>query len=368
MKLLSTRAVLAGLLVLSSAVQALGQSTSDQLSARPHHMLVVGDSISWGQGLKNEHKSWYLLKLWLEKHTARPVVEKVIAHSGAVIERRSTTDNFTADDGEVNVGLPTINDELDRAIQFYPDRSAVDLVLVSGCGNDVGLQNLLNATSSADISRMTEDKCGPPMERLLRKIRVSFPIAQVVVVGYYPFFSEKTRNDFIMRAVARRLLKTTPGGKRLDAKEVMARLINNSGEWYRASNKTFAGAIERVNAELGNERVKFAKVEFPPEYSFAAKETRLWGLNRSPFRMMLVLLSFGKVMLPTNDEVRGQRKASCDVTFRATSNESKEERIERKNRRTLCRYAALGHPNRKGAMLYAEAISNALQPVLALRN
>jgi hypothetical protein len=30
-------------------------------------MLVLGDSILWGQGLKREHKSWYLVKQWLEE-------------------------------------------------------------------------------------------------------------------------------------------------------------------------------------------------------------------------------------------------------------------------------------------------------------
>jgi hypothetical protein len=72
--------------------------------------VVLGDSILWGQGLKKEHKITHHVKLWLEKNTGRPVIERIEAHSGAVIERGSLTDNHTSSNREVNVGLPTIND------------------------------------------------------------------------------------------------------------------------------------------------------------------------------------------------------------------------------------------------------------------
>jgi hypothetical protein len=49
-------------------------------------MLVLGDSVIWGEGLKPEHKSWHQVKLWLEKTTGRTVLERVEAHSGALIE------------------------------------------------------------------------------------------------------------------------------------------------------------------------------------------------------------------------------------------------------------------------------------------
>lgn len=92
-------------------------------------MLVLGDSILWGQGLKAEHKTWYHVKLCLGKNTERRVVERIEAHSGAVIERSSLTDNLTSTNGEVNVGLPTINDELDKAVRFYSDPSQVEQLM-----------------------------------------------------------------------------------------------------------------------------------------------------------------------------------------------------------------------------------------------
>jgi lysophospholipase L1-like esterase len=328
-------------------------------------MLVLGDSILWGQGLKAEHKTWYHLKLWLEKNTGRRVVERIEAHSGAVIERSSLTDNLTSNNSEVNVGLPTINDELDKAVRFYSDPSQVDLVLVSGCGNDVGLQNLLNASRTSDVDDMTNAKCGKPVESLLRRTATTFPAARIIVTGYYPFFSAETRNDFVVKALARRFFKSQPdGAPPMSSREVFERLKVNSIRWYQTSNIRLAEAARNMNAEMGRERVMFVKILFPPNYSFAAPKTHLWGFNRSPFRMALLFLSFGKILLPSNDEVRKQRTASCNEIYKDQQNETAEEKKERKALRLLCRYAALGHPNKKGAALYANAITDALRSSL----
>ena len=91
-------------IILVASPLALCQSVQNQKQdERPFHMLVLGDSILWGQGLKAEHKTWYHVKLWLEKNTGRRVVERIEAHSGAMIERSSLTDNLTSTNGEVNV-------------------------------------------------------------------------------------------------------------------------------------------------------------------------------------------------------------------------------------------------------------------------
>src|SRR5205823_3016884 len=143
----------------------------------------------------------------------------------------------------------------------------------------------------------------------------------------------------------------------------LEQLTANSRTWYQTSNKTLAETVRKINSELGTgrQRIMFAKIEFPADYSFATKGTRLWGFDRSPFRMMLVLLSFGKILLPPNDEVRSQRRASCDDVFKRQSNETSAQKQERQRRHMLCRYASLGHPNRKGAVLYADAITEALK-------
>ena len=219
------------LIVINVVCQPLPQNSNAGNSSRPLNMLVLGDSILWGQGLKPEHKSWYQVKAWLERTTGRKVVEKIEAHSGTVVELASTDDRLSASNPEVNVALPTIHDQIDNALKFYTDASQVDLVLLSGCGNDVGVQNLLNASGTAEINNLTGEKCGAPMERLLRRITTSFPSAVVIVSGYYPFFSERSRNDFILKGLTKRFLKTVPGAPKMNSKEILVRLTSNSKDW-----------------------------------------------------------------------------------------------------------------------------------------
>ena len=76
--------------------------------------------------------------------------------------------------------------------------------------------------------------------------------------------------------------------------------------------------------------------------------------------MILLFLSFGKLLLPANDDVRRQRAAACDELYNEPRTETSEERKNRKALRLFCRYASLGHPNRKGALLYADSITNML--------
>jgi hypothetical protein len=80
--------------------------------------------------------------------------------------------------------------------------------------------------------------------------------------------------------------------------------------------------------------------------------------------MTLLFLSFGKILLSSNDEVRKQRTVSCNELYRDQPSGTTEEKKERKALRLFCRYAALGHPNKKGALLYANAITDALKSPL----
>ena len=226
----------------------------------------------------------------------------------------------------------------------------------------LGIQRLLDASNIGEVDELTEAKCGKPVEDLLRRITTVFPSAQVVISGYYLFFSEQTKNDYVMKGLARRFFKTRVNGDlRMSNREVFDRLKLNSRQWYQTSNTKLADAVRKINTELSRERISFARIEFPGSYSFAAPQTQLWGFNRSPFRIALLFLSFGKVLLPSNDDVRKQRTASCNELYKGKPNETEEEKRDRKALRMFCRYAALGHPNRKGSLLYADSITSTLK-------
>src|SRR5258705_8822029 len=95
---------------------------------RALNLLVLGDSISWGQGLKDEHKSWHLIKAWLEQNTGRDVHARVLAHSGAVIGSLDDPAGRSLSelDGELSRVYPTINGQMDLAVKEYPDPAEVD--------------------------------------------------------------------------------------------------------------------------------------------------------------------------------------------------------------------------------------------------
>jgi hypothetical protein len=196
-------------------------------------------------------------------------------------------------------------------------------------------------------------------------ITSSFPTAYVIVTGYYRFVSEKTHNDMFMRALTKRFYKAVPGASRLNRESILKQIIANSDQWYRSSNKSLGDAVKRVNSELSGttsqERVSFAEIHLLPEHSFRARETRLWDFENSLLRKLMVILSFGRILLKTNDDVRKQRAASCKEFWKGTPGETSTQRKERKNEELLCRYAALGHPNQQGAIIYAEAIVDRLK-------
>lgn len=342
---------------------------------RPLNVLVLGDSISWGQGLRDEHKASYLVKSWLQQQTGREVRDLIEAHSGAVIGtvgaaiEPAALDAALALDGELSRAYPTINDQIDYAVRAFTNPSLVDLVLVNGCINDLDSNRLLNAANTPDIIReLAQARCGEPMEALLSRITTVFPAAHVVIIGYYPILTEKSANDLFMRALAKRFYAPQPGAPKLNDKTMRARLIAISREWYQTSDLALATAARKVDAQMAakgsHQRVLFADVGFHPENAFAAKESRLWGFDASWLRKMLVVFTLGRVQLRSNDERRAYRSDLCKSFYKKPGHETPEQKATREDRLMRCRLAAVAHPNRKGAALYADAIGRMLKPIV----
>jgi len=367
-------AVIAAFLLFFSTNAFSQRPQAAATSERPVAVLVLGDSISWGQGLKDEHKASYLVKSWLEQQTGREVRQLIEAHSGAVIGSAQSTEDQTARnaaadlDGELSRAYPTINDQIDYALKAL-NPAFVDLVMVNGCINDVDSRRLLNAANTPDNSRaLAQEKCGPPVEALLTRIATVFPAAHVVIIGYYPVLSEKTANDLFMRALAKRFYAPEPGASKMNDKTLRARLITISREWYETSDQMLSAAARKVDAQLAtrgsHQRVLFADPGFYPENSFAARQSRLWGFDASWLRKMLVVLTLGRVQLRTNDERRGYRSDLCESFFRKPAQETPDQKTKRADRLMRCKLAAVGHPNRKGAAMYADAIGRLLKPLI----
>src|SRR5262249_22159955 len=132
-------------MLLSAAVTAVSpRFARSQPALRAFNMVVLGDSIMWGQGLPQDQKFSTLVQNWLAKWVApRPVQRFVFAHSGA---RIAPTGNDTGPDlsngpaafvGEVPDPSPSILSQIELALNRLPQLgvaqpSDVDLVLVDG--------------------------------------------------------------------------------------------------------------------------------------------------------------------------------------------------------------------------------------------
>jgi lysophospholipase L1-like esterase len=363
-------------LILTSTVARADCVSQVQLAADdPLHMLVIGDSIMWGQGLRDDEKFSSRVKCWLEEKTRREVKVHVEAHSGAVISGTFAAQApYTSPDGEVNLSSPTINEQLDRAIKFYGDaRQSPELILMDGCINDIGVKSLLAASTQLDDLRArVKQSCGEKMQVLLQRVRGSFPGAQIIVTSYYPIVSGQTADNAFLRQLVKELNNRSPEAHRMSDKEMRQRLIVISDEWYQASTASLAEAVRKTNAasDVGpsTPRVRFVELEFGPEHTFAAPESLLWtflfaSTNVSGFAKIVVLLSFGTAAYKANDHVREARIKSCEETFKKPPKGIKEDKVVKEDRKDfllICRYASLGHPNHMGALVYTEAIKGQL--------
>ncbi len=354
--------------VLTAAAQTAPTTGQSSVTSRELNMLVLGDSILWGQGLKEEHKSWYLVKKWLEDSAGVRVRERIEAHAGAVIGVAGTSPPKTLTlYGEISSAWPTLHDQVDDALRAIDDPATVDLVLVDGCINDVNARRLMNAANTPEgISALAQEKCGAPVETLLTRIVESFPNAHVIASGYYPVISEKTPHDLFMKLLAKISYLPTPAdGPRLEDGKLLDRLELVSNAWYEESNRWLMAGVAKVNASLEEkglrQRVLFARIPFQPEHAFGARDSHLWGFNASTPRKLLAAFTLGRVSLHANDEVRNQRSSVCKLFFTKVKGETDEQKRARKDRLLGCQLSAIAHPNRKGAVMYAESIQGQLQ-------
>jgi hypothetical protein len=366
------------LFILASSARANCPGDFKPAAGEPLEMLVLGDSIMWGQGLKPEEKFSWRIKCWLQEKTNREVRQTVFAHSGALISADpASAPKFKSNDGEVNLPYPTINEELDHAREFYGPASAkVNLILIDGCINDVDVSNLLNVTTDPNwLRERINTSCKVGMHDLLKRVTESFPNAQVIVPSYYRIVSDSTADNAFIRLLAKNLNNESPEARRMKDKEMRERLIRLSELWYKVSTAALREAVETTNAELAarslSPKVSFVEIDFWPEHSFSADNTLLWNFifgstNLSGLRKFIVILSFGTTAYKPNDEVRESRIRSCNETFKAPKGvkEVPAEKSSRKDRLLICRYASLGHPNQMGALVYTEAIKGKLQWII----
>ncbi|HZI48237.1 MAG TPA: SGNH/GDSL hydrolase family protein [Pyrinomonadaceae bacterium] len=358
------------------AVPALARVIPDWLTlaaqsqqAMPFRMLVLGDSVVWGQGLNEDAKFYTIVQKGLEQQLGRRVDKLNLSHSGATILPKAKP--CPALPGEVPIVTPTIYTQANAALSLYAAAGIkpeeVDLVLLNGGINDIGFPVIVNPfTSDKKLTDQSKKYCFKEMSELLRALHQSFPNAHLVVAGYFPIISKATdpnvlpkliqaflglsNGDKVLRAAAKQQREQSKRAAKVNDEKLMRsnwlvdRLAQLSDVWKTRSDADLQAAVDAVNANART--ATFVKVVFADDECYAANKTNLWKITGS---------SGGVGNLITDDQMFSQRGETCrliQADLKGTA-------------RLICPVAGTGHPNSFGSKKYAAAILEKLSTILS---
>ncbi len=303
-------------------------------------MVVLGDSILWGQGLYDSQK---IHTLTIEGLTRRGLeVECVfLAHSGAVIGEPDHRSNLPRIDGEVPVGEPTVFEQIDELIGTADRDEVVKLVLISGGVNDVDSTRILNL-ANRHLDEQIEDAFYRKMKLLIEKAYHCFPNAIIMVTGYYQVFSdssEKTLAHNALKAMGFNvpLLPDAVGELVIDVLGSLLTdaLIERCAHFCDAAHHSIREVIVDLTGIMpeASGRIFFADPKFKDDNAVGAPDTFLYGIDPD--------------LSPQDpDEIANRRAKAC------ATHADRLTPIER----IAGPRASVGHPNPVGAQRYAEAI------------
>lgn len=331
-------------------------------------MLVVGDSLIWGQGLLEKDKFYTLTADWLrtEAFGAPRVVDlKVKAHSGSTLKfhpeeaekyKRVGRDEAYFYKPELNIDFPSTWKQIEVAADEYRaagNSNGVDLVMMTGGITDITVAKVLDPKGDdALLITQTEKYCRDDMFDVLEHVAANNPNALIVVAGYFPMLSPKTNSGKLLNSWLESMsfplifkpFANNPLTRNLFFKGTRKRAIQRSRLWLEHSNKNLRLAVERFNAKSGRSRAVFIESPITEDGSLETPNTLL-------FRM-------GKRGRP-EDPMFASRQADCRA---ALPELKKSTGIEFPVR--YCEIAGVGHPNAAGAKAYVESIKSTLGPIL----
>lgn len=315
-------------------LQGSHQTTdSIQLELNTYQVVFFGDSIVWGQGLKEVNK----FAFDVEEHLKTLALHRIgvygtnYANSGATIGigNANPGEGFH---GEVPASEPTIFAQIERCERVAED---VRLIVMNGGINDVGLGNLLLGKFNLrnDLPAIFRDD----MRSLLDKVGVKFPNAAIIVPGYFKIFSSKSDSALVTALVT---VLNPQGALVLPATHVALKklLEERSATFWEVAHENLQKAIDQLNADLGSTRAVFADPMFGDDNAmFTGNSSWVYGINAA--LEPLDRESLGGVAL--------ERRAHCSA-----AGQSGVDAL-------TCQRASVGHPNLKGADAYALAITKA---------
>ena len=341
-------------------------------------LACFGDSLMWGQGLRPEDKFawrvWDALQpvdhaaaacrrdtgsLMLRAYagaevgaSARPAPGGATRWSGlvsAVFGARAASPWLPSRlAGEVAAAPPTV---LAQIAAFDVDPSTVDLVLVNGGGNDIGVFWYMNPTTSlAALKRRIEKVCYHDMREVLLRVAEKFPDACIVVPGYMQSLSPATATGLarggggllwhLIATLCRPALVRVFERNRVFREETALQLrravqsvvVDLRERAPAASPPRGEGRVDAASRPATNsQRVMFADVHhFSQENAANGTDAWVWGIDTAPF-------------MP-QDPLREFRRGVCTRIGHWSS----------------WYWTSVGHPNGLGAQEIADGILRSL--------
>lgn len=295
-------------------------------------LVTLGDAVHWGIGLRREHKISTLVAQALRQRTP-DLAEYTFAHAGALIGVGASI-NRPGSNAEVPVNPPTMLEQLTRCDD---DLRKASVVLVNGGLHDVDVHNILNPFVAADELRsLTLEHCHDSMRVLLKTLVVRFahPATQIVVTGYYPLLSPRSKPSHIQRVLLAHGLNPSPPAP-LGSPSFLTLVVDRCLLFWKESTDCLRRAVADVNGSLKTPRLHFVDPGFNEDNAAFADDPWLWGLNGD---------------LTPQDEAVEARRVATDAAIPWFDGLAREH----------CYRASVGFPNARGAGMYAEAITAAI--------
>jgi len=294
-------------------------------------IVSIGDSIIWGQGLlPNEKFDWLVQQALLPQHPEGVTLES-LAHSGAVIG--ATGVSGTPQVGEVPASRLSIIEQCDS---YANSPDTVDLVLMDGGINDVGVASILNPFALIPpLDARVRHACHDGMLALLRKVAAKFskPTCNIIVTGYYPILSAKSDPLGVIKLISLFGI-AVPGFLDRDL-DVINPVVNRCEAFFTDSTQQLKQAIVQAN----DPRIVFVSPGFTDANSaFVPGTSLLWGVT------------LDDDMSP-QDPVAAARHPLCDI-----AHPDPLQILDRE----ICYRASAGHPNVQGAAQFGRQILAAL--------
>jgi lysophospholipase L1-like esterase len=312
------------------------------IRVRPFNMLVAGDSVVWGQGLADANKFSTKVKAWLAMQLGGRALTPPVnhAHSGAEIgvnaDDSDRPANATMLGGEVPESYPTVLNQLLALARSDLDHAHipltdVDLILMDGCANDVGLSNVLTPwTKDADIASSVVTYCNQQMIANLIAIHGVYPNAKIIVTGYFDIVSSRS-DPLAVTAFASAILG--PAGL-LGSVAVWQQAIDHTTTFSNTSDAMLRSAVITANSQIAGAPIRYVTAGFDQTNAYAAPNTFTWLIPSPP------------TPPPLFDEAFVSRQIICHSMGPKMPFD--------------CPVASGGHPNVLGAQAFANAVTGAL--------